>query len=47
MKRNVAAPGGEARFSFRMAENDPVGKWNLRVTDVMSGETVNQSFSLR
>ena len=46
MKRNVPAPGGKLNFVFRMAENDPLGKWTLRVTDVMTGTTAERDFML-
>lgn len=46
MKRNVAAPEGTFDFRFRMAENDPLGMWTLRATDVMSGKVVREQFDL-
>jgi len=46
MKRNVAAPEGSVKFTFRMAENDPIGKWTLRITDIMTGTTEIKSFLL-
>ncbi len=46
MKRNVAAPEGKIHFRFRMAENDPLGMWTLRVTDIMSGKVVEKRFNL-
>lgn len=46
MKRNVAAPKGRVKFTFRMAENDPKGKWTLRVTDIMTGTTESKSIQV-
>jgi len=46
MKRNVAAPEGSVKFIFRMARNDPAGKWTLRITDIMTGTTETKSFQL-
>ncbi|MFA5865688.1 MAG: sugar-binding protein [Phycisphaerae bacterium] len=46
MKRNVAAPDGKTVFRFRMAENDPLGTWTLRITDVMTGMTVTKKVVL-
>ncbi|OQA85715.1 MAG: hypothetical protein BWY31_01745 [Lentisphaerae bacterium ADurb.Bin242] len=46
MKRNLSAENGTLEFRFRMAYNDPKGKWTLRVKDVMSGLTAGKTFIL-
>jgi hypothetical protein len=46
MKRNVGAPDGKYKLSFRMAQNDAKGKWTLSVKDIMSGTVVKKYFEL-
>lgn len=46
MKRNLPAENGALAFRFRMAFNDPKGRWILRVKDVMTGMTREKSFIL-
>ena len=40
--KNVAAPGGVARFTLALAENDPAGTWRLAISDAASGATVER-----
>lgn len=46
MKRNLSAENGSADFRFRMAFNDPKGKWTLHVRDVMSGTVEEKKFTI-
>ena len=46
MKRNIDSEAGKACFSFRMAANDKVGKWKLRVTDAITGVETERSFNV-
>ena len=46
MKRNVTAINGKYTLAFRMAHNDPKGKWLLKATDVMTGTSAEKSFIL-
>ena len=46
LQRNVIAENGKYTLVFRMAYNDPKGKWTLRVKDVMSGLTAEKTFIL-
>jgi hypothetical protein len=34
---NIVATGGTATKRLALALNDPVGKWQIRVTDILSG----------
>jgi hypothetical protein len=43
---NLRAPGGRASQLIPIALNDPVGRWYLRVTDVLSGESATASFTV-
>jgi hypothetical protein len=36
---NVVAPGGTAEWLLPLALNDPVGTWQVRATDLLSGQT--------
>ncbi len=44
---NADTIGGVARGSFRLALNDPKGKWRLVVTDVFSGEKAEKTWTVR
>lgn len=41
---NVDTRGGVARGSFRLALNDPMGRWQIVVTDVFSGESARAAW---
>ena len=47
MRRNMIAPGGRAHLVFRIAANDPSGKWTLRVVDPLSGLKSERRFDVR
>jgi hypothetical protein len=36
---NLLAPEGRAAKSLPLAQNDPAGRWEVRVKDLLSGET--------
>jgi len=42
LERKLVAPDGVADFCFRLAHNDPKGKWTLCVKDVLTG--IEESF---
>ncbi len=44
MTRNLTAENGKAQLVYRMAENDPAGKWTLRLTDAMTGLSAEKTF---
>ncbi len=44
---NLLAPDGSAEQVLNVAENAPVGKWTLRVRDVLSGQSQTQTFEVR
>jgi hypothetical protein len=44
--KNIAAPGGAARFTLPLAENDPAGTWRLEISDAASGATVERVFDV-
>ena len=46
MKRNLIAPGGRARLVFRIAANDPSGRWTLRVVDPLTGQAAERYFEV-
>ena len=44
MKRNLKARDGRAQLVFRMAENDPRGRWRLTVRDALTGTSCERDF---
>lgn len=44
MKRNLLANGGRAKLVFRIASNDPDGRWALRVFDPLTGHKAEHHF---
>ena len=46
MKRNIDFVNGKADFVFRMAANDKVGKWKIRVTDTLTGIASERHFDV-
>ena len=45
-ERNVRAPGGRAEFRFRVAHDDPRGKWKMTVTEPLTGLRAERRFSV-
>lgn len=46
MKRNLLATGGRAKLVFRIASNDPGGRWALRVFDPLTGHKAERHFKV-
>ena len=46
-KRNLMTEGGKAQLDFAMALNDEPGVWKLRVTEPLTGVTVEKPFEVR
>jgi|GEM_PF-1330427 len=46
LNRNLSAENGSVDFRFRMAYNDPKGKWTLRIRDVLSGMVSEKIFQV-
>ena len=44
---NLLAPDGSAEKVLNVAENAPVGKWTLRVRDVLSGQSQTRTFDVQ
>jgi len=44
--RNVVTRGGQADFAIPFAPNDPVGQWQVRVRDIVSGKEMGVSVEL-
>ena len=45
--RNIHAAGGAARGAFRLALNDPPGRWRITARDVASGTSAERVFGVR
>lgn len=43
---NVTADAGKVQWQIRMAVNDPVGQWIVRVRDILSGMLTEKTFQL-
>jgi hypothetical protein len=43
----VLAPGGVAARVIPLAASDPAGKWTLRVTEVLTGQTRSAVFHVQ
>ena len=43
---NVVATGGASARSIPLATTDPAGKWTVRVTDILSGQSQSASFDV-
>ena len=46
LERKLVAEDGVADFRFRMAYNDPVGRWKLQVKDILTGREETFPFGL-
>jgi hypothetical protein len=45
--RNMSCAGGKGLTSFRLALNDPVGKWKVILTDVATGTRGEREFAVK
>lgn len=45
--RNLRMPGGVATWTIPLAFNMPVGHWTIRITDILSGVTINRDLDVR
>jgi uncharacterized protein YfaS (alpha-2-macroglobulin family) len=45
--RNVLAARGTTGYSIPLAVNDATGRWTVRVTDILSGQSKSVNFDVR